>query len=126
MKTQILIRISALVLSIFMLSCQEEETTYTVKYEVITTAPGWYGEFINEKGERECKCAPPAYQSGWERTFKVQAPFTLHIDGFVDGFETGKPETPDLTTNIYVNGELVAGNTSNWTKGVASADYEIR
>jgi hypothetical protein len=97
-----------------------------VRYEVLTASTGWFGEYIVESGEKICHCSAPLLPSGWTYSFNVEEkPFNLHIDATVDGV-TGESATPDITTNIYVNDELVASNTSNWAKGVASADFEVK
>jgi len=50
----------------------------------------------------------------------------LHIDATSDcGLLEDWSKLPDATSSIYVNGELVATNTSNWAPGVSSADYVI-
>jgi hypothetical protein len=113
-----------------MVSCEDEseakKQSYEVSYEVITASNGWFGEYIIETGEKVCHCSAPLLPSGWTYSFSVdKKPFVLHIDATVDGY-TGQEDTPDITTNIYVNNELVATNTSNWIKGVASADFEIK
>lgn len=111
-----------------LLSCnQEDENPSTqVKYEVITTSDGWFGEYIIETGEKICTCPTTILPSGWTYSFRVtEVPFTLHIDATSEK-NIGEVGAPDVTTNIYVNDELVATNTSNWAPGVASADYVIK
>ena len=68
----------------------------------------------------------PLPASGWTYSFEVtDKPFTLHIDATCDS-GSGIPGSPDVTTNIYVDNELVASNTSNWAPGVASADFVVK
>jgi hypothetical protein len=133
------LRLSFMVIALLTLlvvtSCTDDNTddstvrkseNIEVRYEVVTASTGWFGEYVVESGEKVCHCSAPLLHSGWTYSFKVQEkPFNLHIDATVDGL-TGEPGTPDITTNIYVNDQLVASNTSNWTKGVASADYEVK
>ena len=104
---------------------EEPEFSAIVKYEVLVAEGIWYGEYISEKDEKNCFCYPPFPESGWTYTFEVtKKPFTLHIDASAD--KNGLSDSPDVTTNIYVDDELVVSNTSNWAPGVASADFVIR
>lgn len=119
-----------LLLLIVIAACQDEapvgEPVKTVVYEVITTSGQWYGEYITETGEKQCVCTPPLAPSGWRYSFEVSsAPFDLHLDATSECC-SDTPDAPEVTTNIYIDGELVATNTSNWAPGVASADYTVR
>lgn len=107
-------------------ACSEEEREFTeVTYEVITTSGNWFGEYINEEGDKVCFCTPPFPSTAWKYTFGVyDKPFTLHIDASSECC-VGEVGSPDVTTNIYVNKKLVATNTSNWAPGLASADFII-
>ncbi len=119
-----------LALFALMFACTKESsevhTISLVKYEVLTTEGNWYGEYISETGEKICFCTPPLPTSGWTYSFEVtDKPFTLHIDATAEK-DSALPDAPDVTTNIYVDNELVASNTSNWAPGVASADFVVR
>lgn len=110
-------------------SCNQEEPepkVFEVKYEVKSADSHWHGEYIIETGEKVCNCNMPYLEANWTTTFRVKKPFTLHIDASVNSTLPGTYSTPDITTNIYVNDSLVVSNTSNWIKGVASADYELK
>ena len=97
-----------------------------IKYEVIVRSGNWYGEYIDETGEKACFCAQPLPGSGWTYSFEItEKPFILHIDATAE-YNPGTPDAPDVTTSIYVNNELVISNTSNWAPGVASADYVVK
>jgi hypothetical protein len=97
-----------------------------VKYEVLSASDKWYGEYINESGVKICNCSQPLESSGWTYSFTVpEKPFTLHLDATIECSCAGLAGAPDITTNIYVDGNLVASNTSNWAPGVASADFEV-
>jgi len=121
------ILLSAL-LAFAVLACNEkDEPAIDVKYEVLTESGDWYGEYINELGEKICFCEIPLPTNGWTYSFKVkERPFTLHIDATTDNSLSGQAGAPDVTANIYVNNELVATNTSNWAPGVASADHVVK
>jgi len=109
-------------------SCDErdEPETFEVTYEVLTSAGNWHGEYIDEKQEKICLCGLPLPSSGWTYSFSVKhTPYTLHLDATTASSEAGEAGAPDVTTNIFVNGDLVATATSNWAPGVASADYVI-
>jgi hypothetical protein len=121
-----------ILLSVFLffsiLSCNEkDEPAVDVKYEVLTETGDWFGEFIDESGEKVCFCEIPLPANGWIYTFQVKdRPFTLHLDATTDSSLSGQAGAPDVTANIYVNDKLVVTNTSNWAPGVASADYVIK
>lgn len=121
-------KLTPLLLMSLVLACKEEEPrSFEITYEVVTTSGTWMGEYISESGEKLCFCNPPLPASGWKHTFVItKVPFTLHIDGSTDCICRGQAGSPDVTTNIYVNEELVATNTSNWAPGVASADYVVQ
>ena len=110
-------------------ACQDDAptdvSTKMVVYEVITSSGNWFGSYHTETGENRCVCKPPLAPSGWQYTFEASAPFELHLDATAERY-AGTADAPQVTTNIYVAGELVATNTSNWASGVASADYTIR
>jgi hypothetical protein len=117
-------------LFILLFSCGEkdEPAGTEVKYEVITSSGKWFGEYIDKTGVKICTCnqAQLLEASGWTLVFRVtEKPFTLHVDATTDSPLFGEAGAPDVTTNIYVNNELVATNTSNWAPGVASADVVI-
>ena len=117
-----------LLVSLSYYSCDErdESETFDVKYEVVTTSGDWHGEYIDEKQQKICLCAQPLPGSGWTYSFSVkETPFTLHLDATTASSQMGEAGAPDVTTKIYVNGDLVANATSNWAPGVASADYVI-
>ena len=118
-----------ILLTAVIISCDEdaneEKPSVQVKYEVITTSDGWFGEYIIETGEKLCTCPYTILPSGWTYSFKAtDIPFILHIDATTEK-NFGEVGAPDVTTNIYVNNKLVATNTSNWAPGVTSADYVI-
>lgn len=117
-----------LLVSLSAFACKEDEPDpVEVKYEVLTESGDWFGEYINENGEKICFCEQPLPTHGWTYSFMVKKrPFTLHIDATTDNSQFGQPGAPDVTANIYVNNELVVSNTSNWAPGVASADYEVK
>jgi len=123
-------KIFLFLLTTVLFACEDEPVarTYQVKYEVITTSGKWFGEYIIETGEKLCTCNDTELlkPSGWTLSFEVRTakPFELHIDGTTEN-DFGNPGAPDVTTNIYVNDELVATNTSNWSPGVASSDFVI-
>ncbi|MGB3850910.1 MAG: hypothetical protein WA958_13145 [Tunicatimonas sp.] len=111
-------------------ACQDDAptdtSTKTVVYEVITDSGNWFGSYTTETGENYCICGPPLAPSGWRYSFEVSTvPFELHVDATVECC-ADRPDAPDVTTNIYVDGKLVVSNTSNWAPGVASADYTVR
>jgi hypothetical protein len=123
-------RLATFILALLAFACacgsNEVSDPVQIKYEVLTTSGNWYGEYIAENGERVCFCYPPWPDSGWTYSFNVTSkPFTLHIDASSE-IGPGVVGAPDVTTNIYVDNKLVAGNTSNWAPGVASADYEVK
>ena len=127
-----LIHLAVLIIGLTVSGCTKEEDDptpdFTVKYEV-TTASGdkWYGEYINETGEKICLCTSQQLAtSGWTYTFSAKAPFVLHIDATAESPFFGTENAPDVTTKIYVNGEVVATNTSRWAKGVTSSDHELK
>lgn len=128
MKKVISIFISAMALS--GISCTDNSdalaTTHEVSYLVEAGSNNWYGEYISSTGEKICNCKIPLLSSGWQYKFTVEAPFTLHIDATVDSPLYGTSDAPDITTKIFVDGLLVASNTSRWTKGATSSDYEIQ
>jgi len=109
-------------------ACKDESNKIKaeVTYEVITASGRWFGEYINETGEKVCNCKPPLLSGDWKYTFKVFKPFVAHIDATTDSPLYNTSNAPDVTTNIYVNKELVATNTSRWTKGATSSDYELK
>jgi hypothetical protein len=114
-----------LLLTLTFACSNEDNEMIEVKYEVTTTSGKWFGEYIDETGEKICFCSQPLPASGWTYTFKVaNTPFTLHIDASSECC-VGQVGSPDVTTNIYVNKKLVSTNTSNWAPGLASADFEI-
>lgn len=126
MKTFISFSLGLLILCT-VTACQEDQeaslSSDKVTYEVITTSGNWYGEYITESGEKDCICSQPLASSGWTYTFQTTSkPFELHIDATTECC-ADQADAPDVTTNIYVNDVLVASNTSNWAKGVASADF---
>ena len=124
MKTGIMLLVMVAVLMSCAKESEELELSAIVKYEVLVAEGIWYGEYISETGEKICFCYPPFPESGWTYTFEVtKKPFTLHIDASAD--KNGLPDSPDVTTKIYIDDELVVSNTSNWAPGVASADFEI-
>jgi hypothetical protein len=135
MRLRLSFVVIALLTSFLVMSCKDDSLdevkvrkseNIEVRYEVVTASAGWFGEYVVESGEKICHCSAPLLPSGWTYSFNVEEkPFNLHIDATVDGI-TGEAGTPDITTNIYVNDQLVASNTSNWTRGVASADYEVK
>ena len=110
-------------------ACQDDapaNATKTVVYEVITSSGNWFGSYTTETGENYCICKPPLAPSGWRYSFEVfTVPFELHVDATAECC-ADRPDAPDVTTNIYVDGELAATNTSNWAPGVAAADYTLR
>ena len=109
-----------------MLACgDDEDAGHQITYEVLSASPLWYGEYIDETNTKVCNCTPPLLETDWTYSFRVSAPFEAHIDATVGEGETDTPDTPSITTNIYVDGKLVASNTDNWVKGVASADYLV-
>ncbi len=117
-------------LLIVVAACQDEsaasEPVKTVIYEVITTSGQWYGGYVTETGEKQCVCTLPLDPSGWRHSFEISsAPFDLHLDA-TSACCSDTPDAPDVTTNIYLDGELVATNTSNWAPGVASVDFTTR
>ena len=116
-----------LFLSLFACDEKDEPTGTEVKYEVVVATSGnWFGEYIDEHGVKVCNCSQPLLPSGWTYSFRVnKKPFTLHLDASTDDPLFGQPGAPDVTTNIYINNQLVATNTSNWAPGVASADYVL-
>ncbi len=102
--------------------------TYSVKYEVITGDQGkWFGEYINEVNTKVCLCTADQLKSnGWVYQFSItKKPFVLHIDATTEK-NFGNPGAADVTSNIYVDGKLVASNTNKWAPGVTSADYTIQ
>ena len=123
---------TAKVLSVLLImtvsACREDEPApVDVKYEVLTEAGDWHGEYIDEKGQKICLCEIPLPTDGWTHSFQVRKrPFTLHLDAATDSGLSGLTGAPDVTANIYVNEQIVATATSNWAPGVASADYVIR
>lgn len=124
-------KIALFICSLTILACQndvEPAKTYQVKYEVITSSGKWHGEYVTETGIKVCLCtAEQLGSTGWTYQFNVtKKPFTLHIDATTSESSFGTPSAPDVTTNIYVNNELVNTNTNNWAKGVTSVDYIIQ
>ena len=120
----------AFTISMVIASCKSPEVSdpVEIKYEVLTEYGNWYGEYIDETGERICFCKPPLPDSGWTYTFTVSSmPFDAHIDATYDCPGCGDTTSiPDVTTNIYADNILVAHNTSNWAPGVASSDYTVK
>lgn len=109
-----------------MFACgDDEDAGHQITYEVLSDSPVWYGEYTDQSKARVCNCTPPLLATDWTYSFRVSAPFEAHIDATVGVGETDKPDTPSITTNIYVDGKLVASNTDNWVKGVASSDYML-
>ena len=120
--------IPLLLLAFFtLLACDKDEPPVEVKYEVLTEEGDWYGQYIDETGEKICSCEQPLPTNGWTYTFRVtERPFTLHIDATTESSLSGTDGAPDVTANIYINGKLEVTNTSNWAPGVASADLIVK
>ncbi len=108
-------------------ACEEDDdpSGYQITYEVFSEVPNWYGEYTDKDGTKVCNCSTPLLSTDWTYSFRVSPPFEAHIDATIGEGESDTPDSPAITTNIYVNGELVASNTDNWAKGVASADYVL-
>lgn len=123
--------------SLFLLSCNNDDDSpkvvAKVMYEVITSNnENWHGEYINENNEKLCLCNSEVFSpgdllfqaSGWTYEFDVSSdsPFVLHIDA---ASISNDLVDVDVTTNIYVNGELVATDTNRWADGATSSDFTI-
>lgn len=145
MKKIIYFLISALLLSF---SCSEkDEDPINVTYEVITEDGAfWSGEFIDENGERIITFSLNEYfsesgghrmPSGWKYTFspKVQPIELLIAAGTtcipcLDG-EAGAIR-PSITSNIFINDQLVWTETDNCRdctatnlKGIATSWFKF-
>jgi hypothetical protein len=123
-------------LVIFAIAC-EDETTETrngekeVTYEVITSRDLWFGEWFNNKGEREYSQkgdALPDYigsASGWKYTYKATPPFSMMCHA-TTVLEPNTPNSPSVTVKLYLDGILVKTETDNWAKGVTTAVYKVQ
>lgn len=125
-----------LVLLLLSVIACEDNTTETrtdemeVTYEVTTSRDLWFGEWLNDKGEREYSQkgdALPDYigsASGWKYTYKATPPFSMMCHA-TTVLEPNTPNSPSVTVKLYLNGTLVKTETDNWAKGVTTAVYEV-
>ncbi len=129
--------ISILSLVTLFFSCKKEldapprPNESLITYEVITSSGTWFGEYFNEKQER-LYTSPPAgvfvpQPSGWKFNFRPAfKPIQLYCHATSTCICTGTPTSPDVTVNIYVDGNLMATQKNNWAKGVTSVVYDLQ
>ena len=120
---------------VLMVACKKDSPSsasrdVTLTYEVITTSGTWFGEYNDQSGTR-INTKPteqaPVLQSGWKFNFKPQShPFEMFINASSTCICMGTPTSPDVTINLYVDGNLVKTATNNWTKGQAAISYDVQ
>lgn len=127
--------IYALLLGITLLSaCKKDENMVNttkapeLKYEVITSAGNWFGEWDDANGKRAALAGSPLNKTGWTYTFTpASLPFQMVCHATADcGGCQGTSTAPDVTVNLYIDGKKVKTETNNYAKGVTTAVFEVK
>lgn len=102
------------IIILVLLSCTESPidlnpNAIKVRYEVIVESGTWLGSFVNEEGNEICLCQPPYQDSNWTYDFLTSdPPGVLMLSATSVEFDNPLvEEKPDITANIYIDGELV-------------------
>ncbi len=108
-------------------SCEEELSLgeHRFTYQVITESGDWFGSYINSHGELIYLNEEPYQLSEWTYSFSVnEIPSELFIEATSELFnDSTVVNKPDITTSIFIDGELVVSQTNHLDDGKTVTAY---
>ena len=92
---------------------------------MITESGDWFGSYINSQGELIYLDEESYQLSEWTYSFSVnEIPGELSIEATSELFnDSTVVNKPDITTSIFIDGELVVSKTNHLDDGKSIAEY---
>jgi hypothetical protein len=116
MKKNYLLFVTVLFLGIILSSCEKEELSGTVKYEVTCSPSGFDITYENSSGNTEQKTIS---SGSWTTTFTGNQGDFVYISAQADN------ENANITTKIYYQGDIIEQASSSGDYVIATASGSL-